>query len=235
MKDALFWPGAGGGGGSVGAVKKSTIVVTYPVGADCFVSNGTKAYRALDKSGTAAFIVEPGTWNVSATLGSDYASENKTVEAGGWAEVELTYSLVLFNGEDNTEVTGGWTATGNNVSAANVTIGAGLLTFTNKSNGQNLNGMWYCGPVNKINVTDYSTYKVIVESMTASGYIGLGPAQTYTGITGTNSVAKLAVDAVGTYELDVSKLSGEYFLGFGSYRNTQENHTWTFSLFELKP
>lgn len=84
------------GGGSIGAQRKATIVVTYPSGSTCTVTNGSQTYTALDTSGAAAFIVEPGTWTVKAVSGSRSVSKSVTVTAGGWIEVELSFSLELF-------------------------------------------------------------------------------------------------------------------------------------------
>lgn len=43
----------GGGGQSEGPVDSGTIVVTYPIGATCTVTNDTYTYTALDTSGAA--------------------------------------------------------------------------------------------------------------------------------------------------------------------------------------
>ena len=82
-------------GAKKGPIKKGTIVVTYPAGATCTVTNGSQTYTALDTSGAAAFIVEPGTWTVKAVQGNTI-SKSVTVTAGGWKEVELSFSLELF-------------------------------------------------------------------------------------------------------------------------------------------
>ena len=194
MKDALFWPGAGGGGGSAGAVKKSTIVVTYPVGAECFVSNGTQAYRALDKSGTAAFIVEPGTWNVSATLGSDYASENITVEAGGWVEVELSFKIYLFDGAkggDVTEITGGWSV--NNKNLAIISSESLSATLSNDGNYE------YRGEFTTVNAIEFAgkteLYVTVAEGSGDYGFVSI--------LSGGSEVATQKRLAVGTFSLEI--------------------------------
>lgn len=80
----------------IGTVSKGTIVVTYPSGSTCTVTNGSVTYTALDTSGTAAFVVESGTWTVQAVDGTSTAEEIVVISAGGQiANVELSY----WNGE----------------------------------------------------------------------------------------------------------------------------------------
>ena len=87
----------GGGGQGKGPVKKSTIVANYPIGSTCTVTNGTKTYNALDTSGAASFVVEPGEWTVTA-VNDETASENVNVVAGGWVAVELSFDVLVVVG-----------------------------------------------------------------------------------------------------------------------------------------
>ena len=115
MSDALFWPS---GGSLVGPVKKGTIVVSYPPGAICTVSNGSKTYKALDTSGAAAFVFDPGTWTVRIEDGSKSREKTVAVEAGRWADVQLAFEVILFDGAsggDNSALTGGWSVNNQNL------------------------------------------------------------------------------------------------------------------------
>lgn len=153
-------------------------------------------------------------------------------QGGAWKVIENT--LFLFKSTDNTAITGGWTATGNNVSASSVTIKDGKITFKNIA-GASDNGQWYVGPKNKIDLTDYKTLRVTIDSVTAvtNNYIGAGSVQTYGGIALNSPAAVKAVSGAGTYELDISEVSGSYYVGFGSYQNTNTDYTVEFSAWEL--
>lgn len=98
----------GGGSGSAFAV----IDVSYPEGAACTCSNGVRTMQAKDTSGHWMFqIPRAGEWTVTISDGDKIRSTNLEVNENKAYFVELMFSLVLFdNGEDNTEITGGWTS-----------------------------------------------------------------------------------------------------------------------------
>lgn len=149
----------GGGGASAGAIKKGTIVVSYPVGGECTVSNGAQTYAALDDSGTAAFVVEPGTWTVSATLGADSASQSVTVVEGGWAEVTLSFSLILFDAN----VSGGWEFYKSGDSTAEISDGL-LHLATAQSTVSKYADAYYSEP---IDLTEYNALVVDVQEFSS--------------------------------------------------------------------
>lgn len=143
----------GKGGMNKGAVKKGTIVVTYPEGSVCTVTGNGLTYTALDTSGAAAFIVEPGTYTVKATQGSNAESETVTVTAGGWVEVELSFVEYFFqNGVFST--IGGVSM----FNAGTVTVSANI-SLTNTGNN-------YAGILNNnpINLSKYDNITVKIAS-----------------------------------------------------------------------
>lgn len=82
----------------------AAIGVTYPVGSTVTCTNGTKTLTAKTTSGQWVFAIpEAGTWTVTATDGTETASETVEITAEGQsASVELNYSFVLFeNGVAN--------------------------------------------------------------------------------------------------------------------------------------
>ena len=93
MKAMIY--GNGGGSAKVFAV----IGVTYPGGSTCTATDGTTTLSAPDTSGTWACVVpNAGTWTVTATNGTDTATETVTISAEGQVEtVELSYILVLVD------------------------------------------------------------------------------------------------------------------------------------------
>lgn len=165
-----------GGGQGKGPVKKGTIVVTYPAGATCTVTNGSDTYTALDTSGAAAFIVEPGTWTAKAVNGSLSVSKSVTVTAGGWVEVELMFELVLYqNGVWETSVTGGWeSSTVRYKQVGGQNVGRGLLVTQNTdgtatiAQGGDSNG--HSGSYNTINKIDLSNYSKLIFTGVTHGY-----------------------------------------------------------------
>ena len=144
------------GGGTPYAI----ISVTYPAGSVCTCTNGTRTLTAEDTSGNAMFVIpSAGTWTVKATKGSQSASSAVEITAEGQVEtVVLVYDLILFDGTDNTAVTGGFKTQVGNGTSAQVTdsyIANGVLEIYTGANS-------FAGtyPVNKVDITKYSTLYV---------------------------------------------------------------------------
>ena len=190
----------------------AAIGVTYPTGSTCTCTDGAKTLTAKDTSGKAIFVIpSAGTWTVTAVSGSKSTSKAVSITAEGQVEtVTLIFELILFDGGDNTGVTGGWAYTITNsgygsddVRRDNLTVGTTLYWLPGRSwNGgstdqKNKNG--YAHTKNKIDVTNYNTITAV--SNYAEGHLTVGNA----------SVAL----KVGTVSLDISALTGSYEVRLG--------------------
>lgn len=188
------------------------IGVTYPSGSTCTCTNGSKTLTAKNTSGKAIFVIPfAGTWAVKAVSGSKSTIKTVSITAEGQVEtVTLTYELILFDGGDNTGVTGGWTYTitkddygGPPARGDNLTVGTTLYWLPGRSwntegtDQKNKNG--YAHTKNKIDVTNYNTITAV--SNYAQGHLTVGNA----------SVAL----KVGTVSLDISALTGSYEVRLG--------------------
>ena len=190
----------------------AVIGVTYPSGSTCTCTNGSKTLKAKDTSGKALFIIpSAGTWTVKAVKGSKSASKAVSITAEGQVKtVTLTFETILFDGGDNTGVTGGWAYTitnngygGSPVRGDNLTVGTTLYwlpgrTWNAGGTDQN-NKDGYAHTKNKIDVTNYNTITAV--SNYAQGHLTVGNA----------SVAL----KVGTVSLDISALTGSYEVRLG--------------------
>ena len=199
----------GGGGSKVVA----SIVVTYPAGSTLTCTSGSKVLTAKDTSGKWVFgLPSTGNWVVKAVKGSKSTSKTVSITAGGQVEnVALNYELILFDGGDNTSITGGWTYTitkddyygGPSAREDNLTVGTTLYWLPGRSwnsegtDQKNKNG--YAHTKNKIDVTNYNTITAV--SNYAQGHLTVGNA----------SVAL----KVGTVSLDISALTGKYEVRLG--------------------
>ena len=191
------------GGGALGAQKKGTIVVNYPIGSTCTVTNGSKTYTALDTSGAAAFVVETGTWTVRAYGTGGDKSASVSVAAAGWVNVEIVFTQWLYDaGNEFTEATGGWGWTG----------GGGTLK-RNADNFYATTGTAYTN--NSFDLTGVSTiYFEAHATSTASNLSWIGASQVQNG----EFLAKTFLPA-GTRAItsaDVSALTGMYYPSFHS-------------------
>ena len=195
-----------------GGTPYAAIGVTYPSGSVCTCTNGTLTLTAKDTSGKAIFVIpSAGTWTVKAVSGSKSTSKAVSISAEGQVEtVTLMFELILFDGGDNTGVTGGWTYTitnhgyaGSPVREDKLTVGTTLYWFPGRTwndGGTDQNSKdGYAHTKNKIDVTKYNTITAV--SNYANGHLTVGNA----------SVAL----KVGTVSLDISALTGSYEVRLG--------------------
>ena len=190
----------------------AVIGVTYPSGATCTCTNGSKTLTAKDTTGKALFVIpSAGTWTVKAVKGSKSTSKAVSITTEGQVEtVTLIFDLILFDGGDNTSVTGGWAYTitdvgynDTSVRGDNLTVGTTLYWLPGR--GWNGGGTdqksrsGYAHTKKKIDVTKYNTITVV--SKTAEGHLTVNNA----------SVAL----KVGTVSLDISALTGSYEVRLG--------------------
>lgn len=198
------------GGGTSKAY--AVIGVTYPAGSTCTCTDGAKTLTLKNTSGQGIFIIPyAATWTVTATDGTNTNSKSVEITSEGQSvSVELSYALVLFDGGDNTSVTGGWTYTITDtgfgtpdVRPDNLTVGTTLYWLPGRgwdgggTDQKNRSG--YARTKNKIDVTNYNTITAV--SNYAKGHLTVGNA----------SVAL----AVGTVSLDISTLTGSYEVRLG--------------------
>lgn len=190
----------------------AAISVTYPAGSTCTCTNSTKTLTLKNTSGQGFFLIPyAATWTVTATDGTNTKSQGVEITSEGQSvSVTLVYDLILFDGGDNTGVTGGWTYkitdTGfgsDDVRKDNLTVGTTLYWFPGRGwNGggtDQKNRSGYAHTKKKIDVTKYNTITAV--SNYAAGHLTVGNA----------SVAL----KVGTVSLNISALTGSYEVRLG--------------------
>lgn len=203
----------GGGGGKLFAI----IAVTYPAGSVCTCSNGTKTLKAKDTSGKALFNVpSAGTWTVSCTDGSSTVSKSVTITAAGQVEsVKLSYDLILYDsGDEYTDITGGWSGFACYSGTSKGTFTKNSSSIYIKSNGSKGAQSIAAAPANKIDITDISTLKVNVTSFNVQSeyrsYFLLSSSRDTSSVS--NAAASIEIKGTGEIALDVSGLSGSYYV-----------------------
>ena len=198
----------------------ATIKVTYPAKSKCVIKNSSGTQVASDtNTGTSAKtwtakVGATGTYTITATA-TDGSGKTKSTTVSITADGEvktatLTYETVLFDGGDNTGVTGGWAYTITDegygipdVRGDNLTVGTTLYWLPGRSwnagGTDQKNRSGYAHTKNKIDVTNYNTITAV--SNYAEGHLTVGNA----------SVAL----KVGTVSLDISALTGSYEVRLG--------------------
>lgn len=192
------------------------INVVYPAGSTCTISNGTKTYTAPSTGGYWECDVDSaGTWTVTATNGSQSASQSVSITASGQtAGVTLAYDYKIFNAGGAVDYSGGWTGLGNQtVIGADIQCyvdysWAGCQAFTNAA----------------FDVSNYTKLNVNVSAVSAirdQASFGLNRSKPNTVMWNDsftnkdNCAAILAITSTGVKTLDISGLSGNFYFWTG--------------------
>lgn len=202
----------GGGTGKAFAA----IGVTYPAGATCTCSLGSKVLKVPDTSGQALFIVPTaGEWVVTITqAGQDSISETVSVVEGHAYIVELTFQLWLYNsGNECVDITGGWGAVRlkvtrnedsiNIIPTAHYTSNAGLLYTNNKIDLTNIKTLY----INAFNNSDIDAY------------LPLQVAPTQESLSGVIASVNVPKRQTATVSVDVTDITGEYYVRISTMWN----------------
>lgn len=201
----------------------SIIAVTYPAGSICTCSDGTKTMKAKDTSGKALFNVTVGGWTVSCTDGTHTSSRTVNITDAGQVEsVNIYFTVYLYNkGDEFTDITGGW------VQYKNC---GGTIIKENDNIALNLVGVaaadrvGYVRTSNKIDLTKYKKLVINsdwVESKSTTGHVIEFGVYSAPPATWSDFINPVAAISSGSNTLDVTSISGEYYILVGAYMNGQ--------------
>lgn len=186
------------GGGKLFAV----IDVSYPAGAVCTCSNGTRTLRARGTGGHFLFnIPTAGDWTVTAVLDGKSKSETVTVSEAAAYSITITYELILFDNGEYAAETGGWNKTGNKLK---------LSASTTSMNG----ATDHAYTLNPVDMTDYNTLHFILDSTGSDRnqgrIVGVGTNQTNKDYSAEYSIGNSTPS--GEKTLDISQINGAQYV-----------------------
>ncbi len=219
MSEAFIVRRAGSGGI---ADAFAVIAVTYPAGSICTCTNGNKLFKAKDTSGQTLFLIpSAGTWTVSCTDGTETAEEVVVVASRYQvAEITLKYHYWLYcKGKEFDAITGGWN--GYNGSSY-------FSTGKFQKNESDLD-IYKTGkqqiaasPAEKIDLTSFATLSVNVLDFTIpKANDGLWITITTAHLYGdTNIKASQLISTAGRACLDISKITGAFYISVRAASNT---------------
>ena len=195
----------------------ASINITYPANSTCVVANsGGQTVASDTNTGTSAktwtaTVNAKGTYTVTATA-TDGSGKTKSttvsITTDGQSEsVTLIYELILFDGGDNTSVTGGWKGKGVTPIVSNV------LSFSIKNTDVTFPKAASVYTMNKFDLSKYNKLTV-VKSEANGWYIGVTenefswgtyPPQVdsigfaaYTGLSGNDTRIELDISGIDT-------------------------------------
>jgi len=199
---------------------KAFITVTYP-GGTCTVTGNGQTYSHTG-GGTHTFTVKKkGTYTVSGDpTHANGICTSKTVSVSKWGQtqsVTLTYTLTVFNSGDVSAVSGGWGRSESKKSgytygecmagtwSVGTTIKSSPSSYYNSAGTDAAYATCTVYSKKAINVTEYSTLKVTAKKSGPTLRLG-------TSTTGGVKASKALTN--GTISLNVSSLTGSYYIQF---------------------
>ena len=206
----------------------ATINVTYPAGSTCTATDGTTTLTAPDTSGTWTCVVgNTGTWTVKSTDGEKEKSETVEITTDGQSEtIAISYNVFLFK-----EGTGALVPfTIKKEVNGRVEITESSIYKYHTSNSKPRSAVFTEEPVD---ITDFKTVCFDADARNKYGDFadGIGVSQTEISNGGVaNSKGAYTIftyDSVRrVYSLDVSSLSGLYYIGTGGITTSYIYNIW---------
>lgn len=219
------------GNTNVGGTKLfAAIGVTYPAGYTATCTNGTTTLKAETTTGQWVFAIpEAGTWTVSATQGTNTNSQSVSISAEGQFEaVELSGGLWLYDSGNKFEgTTGGWVNRGKLVNTSffvdvNFALNSDSLTLSSTQTGASGSA----STAKKIPINNKSKLcaDIVLTGTTPNeALICLTSATSYIYDNAASAVAYgvKQVPFTGVVEVDISNVSGEYYVAIGAHANNE--------------
>lgn len=200
------------GGGKVFAV----IDITYPAGATCTCSSGSKVLTAPDTTGQwLAVVPNAGDWVVTITqAGQDSKTETVSVVEGHAYIVELTFQLWLYNsGNECVDITGGWGAV-----RLKVTRNEDSITIVPTEQYAGNAGLLYTN--NLIDLTNIKNLHInAFNNSDVDSYLPLQVAPTQESLSGVIAYVNVPKRQTATVSVDVTDITGEYYVRISTMWN----------------
>ena len=196
---------------------RATIHVTYPAGSTCTATDGTTTLATQNTSGTWSCLVpNSGTWTVSCTNGEYTAKSTVSITSNGQnSTAKLSYDQYLFkNGNQYTNITGGWVSQGYYQQSSSTGTGAGTLSVVNNIlTLKEPDNSWHiAGTRDKVDLRGYSTLRFVISAVNASdAYLAARDDGRY--VFPYPSIRQTC-PSPGTYNIDISSANSSYYIQF---------------------
>ena len=216
----LIFGGSGGGGGPTAS--DAILTVTAPAGSTVTATKGgtsltpTLWTAAADATQECALFVISSAqfdsstpWTVTATSGTDTATDTVTIDSNKQYDLWLSFGHYLYrNGDEFTSRTGGWAWANNGYGSYANNTSAGQMEVTTTGSGY----LTFLHTVNTVSVSEWSFVKCLIQTNKVLNLV----------ISTTNDRQAAAVVSQSTgvlsdfaeVTLDVSSQMGLYYIGF---------------------
>lgn len=212
----------GGGGGSGPSASDAILTVTVPTGSTVTMTKGgttltpTMWVQAADPTlDCALFVIAPSmfdavnAWTVTATLGTDTASDTVLITSNKEYEIMLSFTFWLYYyGNTKDAVTGGWANSHGGGSDVKMnTDNIEIYQVATSGRGASVYS------TNRIDFTDYSTIHFIFTNSAASTYTkgGVSDATNYADSTFLAGTVFPASASEAEMVVDISSITGLHY------------------------
>ena len=186
-------------------------------------TSGKITFNALKKNGIQVYPISARQY-----VGGEWVNvEVKIYHGGNWDDF-IPEGAIYHKGYEATDITGGWSAFIGYGDGSTYHLGKFIKSDTSITIGHDgkTGSCVYCGPVNAMNLTNVSKISINITGCTVGLFIVVSSMRNNKAYD--NAVAKKTVGRVGCHELDVSSLSGTYYVSFGMQSYPASNDTITF-------
>ena len=218
----IFVVGSAGSGGGGPSASDAILTVTVPAGATVTATKGSATLTptmwttAADATQECALFVISSAqfdattpWTVTATSGTDTASDTVTIDSNKQYDVWLSFGYYLYrNGDEFTSRTGGWAwaNAGSGTYVNNTSAGQMEVAIT----GSNYQTFLHTG--NTVSVSEWSAVKCLIQTNKSLNLITSTSNERNATAVVSQSTGVLSDFAEVT--LDVSSQMGLYYIGF---------------------
>lgn len=165
-------------------------------------------------------------WTVTATHGTDSSSTTIIIDTAQEYDIELEYGFYLYReGNEYTSVTGGYSylrILSTSYAQVDPTKEPSYIRLAPSGSGKQSSAVTN----NSIDLTDYSTLYINITEFdrTASGYRDFIVKSARS--SGTTFAGDTQITGTGVYSIDVSNLSGSYYIGVFCNSNSSSVHCY---------
>lgn len=200
-----------------GKNKTMSFTVTRVGDGKISVSSSNTGVATVAVSGTTVTVTSKAygstTITVSVAEGTNHEAPNQVTYA-----VTVDYAYLYKNGDQKASITGGWYTVASQI--GNVAYNANSITV---SQTQNAEGFVECATRNKIDLTNCKAIKINVTGFSGKGKGHFAISNSFWSAT---RVAEVSVAGSGTITLDVSAISGSYYVSLWGYWSPTWNATF---------
>lgn len=200
-----------------GKNRTMTLTVTRAGDGNISVSSSNTGIATVSISGTTVTVTSKAygstTITVSVAEGTNHEAPNQVTYA-----VTVDYAYLYKNGDQKASITGGWYTVAGQI--GNVAYNDNSITV---SQTQNAEGFVECATRNKINLTNCKAIKINVTGFSGKGKGHFAISNSFWSAT---RVAEVSVAGSGTITLDVSAISGSYYVSLWGYWSPTWNATF---------